>query len=183
MILGILGSAGRESTTRLGLTALHRRLRAAGVEFSLLDLATDYRELHDLDQYEQPSADSQTARLRERVAAASGVILATPVYHGSYSSLLKNALDHLRGDAFAGRPVGVLANGGGPRGAGIVCDQLRTVIRALGGWSTPTHISTTEGDYLGGEPSAVVGARMDALVDELLLFADRTSRPLASADR
>jgi NAD(P)H-dependent FMN reductase len=170
MILGILGSASKDSTTRAALLAVRDRVAATGETFDLLDLAVEYRELHDISQYWCPDDGGQTTDLRRRVAGASAVVLATPVYHGSYSGLLKNALDHLLGDAFAGRPVGLIANGGGPRSGGGACDQLRSVVRALSGWSVPTHIAITPTDFAGGSPSPFVSDRIDDLVGELRIF-------------
>ncbi|ONI77930.1 hypothetical protein ALI144C_31515 [Actinosynnema sp. ALI-1.44] len=171
MILGILGSASKDSITRVALLAVRDRLVAAGESFDLVDLAVEYRELHDVEQYDDPDPVSQTWALRRRVAAAAAVVLATPVYHGSFSGLLKNAVDHLLGDAFAGRPVGLVANGGGPRSGGGACDQLRSVVRALGGWSAPTHLAITGADFIDSRPSRFTSERMDALVNELRTFA------------
>ncbi|MDH6129703.1 NADPH-dependent FMN reductase [Kitasatospora sp. GP82] len=178
MIVGILGSAAAPSSTRAGLTAVGNQLRSYGVEFALLDLGVEFRRPHHPAEYRDPGQGSQTALLRDRLATASGFVLGTPVYHGSYSGLLKNALDHLLSDAFAGRPVGLLANGGGPRGAAVACDQLCTVVRALGGWAVPTHVSTTTADFTHGQPSQDVLGRIETMVDQMLLFLDRT-RPLA----
>lgn len=171
MIIGILGSASADSQTRKGLEEVARQVRAAGLEFELLDLGIEFRELHDVEAYDEPAADSQTSRLRQRLARASGIVLATPVYHGSFSGLLKNALDQLRGDAFANLPVGTLASGGGPRSASVACEQLRTVIRALSGWSTPTHIGMTYGDVTEEGANENLRERIADLVQELRTFA------------
>lgn len=171
MILGILGSASKDSTSRAAMTAVQDRLIRAGRQFDLVDLAVEYRELHDLEQYPDPDEESQTAQLRRRVATADAVVLATPVYHGSFSALLKNFLDHLLSDAFRGKAVALIANGGGPRSGGIACEQLRSVVRSLSGWSTPTHVAITPGDFAGGEPSPFVASRFDQLVDELCGFS------------
>jgi NAD(P)H-dependent FMN reductase len=170
MILGILGSASKDSTSRAAMTAVQDRLDSTGRHFDLVDLAVEYRELHDLEQYPNPGDDSQTARLRHRVAAAHAVVLATPVYHGSFSALLKNFLDHLLSDAFHGKPVALIANGGGPRSGGIACEQLRSVVRSLSGWSTPTHLAITPGDFEGGAPGPFIASRLDQLVGELCDF-------------
>ncbi|MFI2379126.1 NADPH-dependent FMN reductase [Streptomyces sp. NPDC018964] len=178
MILGILGSAAKDSVTREILLRAGERVERAGLGLSLLDLAVEFSRPHELEDYDDPPPGSQTALLRARVAPCRAVVLATPVYHGSFSGLLKNALDHLTGDAFAGRPVGIIAAGGGPRGAGTACDQLRTVVRALGGWSTPTHVATTAADLTPGEPLRFLDERIDDLVRELLTFS--APRPVLS---
>ncbi|WP_069812729.1 NADPH-dependent FMN reductase [Streptomyces sp. TP-A0874] len=171
-ILGILGSASKESSTRLGLEALAQRVRGAGAEFQTVDLAVEFREPHDIGDYSEPDPLRQTAAVRQLVAQADGIILATPVYHGSYSGLLKNFLDHLKGDAFAGKAVGILANGGGPRSAVAACDQLRAVIRAISGWAVPGQVATTGADFTDGEPNDAITGRMDALVNDVLMFTE-----------
>lgn len=180
MIVGILGSAAKDSVSRRILQRAAARLGQAGARFDLVDLAVEYPRAHALEDYDAPPPASQTAHLRARVAASSAVLLATPVYHGSYSALLKNALDHLSGEAFAGRPVGLIAAGGGPRGAGTACDQLRTVVRALGGWSTPTHVATTAADLCPGEPLRFLDERLDDLTAELLAFPALCAGPLTA---
>jgi NAD(P)H-dependent FMN reductase len=177
MILGILGSAAKNSVSREVLLRAGERLGPAGGGFEVVDLAVEFPRAHALEDYDEPPPGSQTALLRARVAAAGAVVLATPVYHGSYSALLKNALDHLTGDALAGRPVGLIAAGGGPRGAGTACDQLRTVVRALSGWAAPTHVATTAADLAPGAPLRLLERRLDVLAGELLSFVTSRTSP------
>jgi NAD(P)H-dependent FMN reductase len=178
VILGILGSTSPDSVARRALELAARRIRAAGETYELLDLGVEFPERHRLGDYDVPPPGSQTARLRARIAACDGAVLATPVYHGSYSALLKNALDHLTGECLADRPVALIAAGGGPRGAGTACDQLRSVVRAMSGWAVPTHLATTRGDFAPGEPLEGLHERLDDLVAELLAFRSaRRPRP------
>ncbi|MET9323162.1 NADPH-dependent FMN reductase [Streptomyces sp. NPDC003038] len=179
MILGILGSSAPDSVSRRVLELAAHRIRATGTPYELLDLGVEFSARHRLADYDDPPPGSQTAALRARIAASSGAVLATPVYHGSYSGLLKNALDHLAGDALADRPVALIAAGGGPRGAGTACDQMRSVVRALSGWAVPTHVAATGGDFTPGEPLEGLRERMDDMVAELLSFrsARRPPRP------
>lgn len=171
MIVCILGSSSTDSLTRKGLQALIKQAVAAGSPCDLLDLQIEFRGLHEPSEYAAPPAESQAARLRSRIADASGIVLATPVYHGTFSGLLKNALDHLHGKAFARLPVGLLAAGGGPRSASVACEHLRTVVRALGGWSTPTHVSMSYGDLIDAGPTKELHGRLASMVAELQSFS------------
>ena len=175
-IVSILGSGSADSLTRHGVLVVADQVRAAGLEFGLIDLREDYRSLHDVTEYDAPPEGSQTARLRAGLANASGVILATPVYHGTFSGLLKNALDHLTVEAFVQMPVGLLAAGGGARGAAVACDQMRTVVRALNGWSTPTHVSLTNDDVTEAGPTDDLRQRVADMVSELKDFAMARAR-------
>src|SRR5438552_213135 len=129
-IVAFLGSSAADSLTRQGLQAVLDDARGHGISVDVIDLRDEHFALQDMSHWNAPPAGSQTAQLRERVARADAVVLATPVYHGSFSGLLKNALDQLSGDAFAGLPVGMMAAAGGPRSGSGVCDQLRAVVRA-----------------------------------------------------
>jgi FMN reductase len=86
-------------------------------------------------------------RLVSELAAADGVVLASPAYHGSISGLVKNALDHveeLRNDErpyLSGRAVGCLAVAQGWQGAVSTLAALRDVTHALRGWPTPRRFS------------------------------------------
>jgi FMN reductase len=54
--------------------------------------------------------DSESSRhLRDKVAAATGVVLATPEYHGSFSSVIKLVIENLGfPSVLAGKPVALL---------------------------------------------------------------------------
>jgi len=108
-IAAICGSLRDGSTTRTAAAHSLAAAERAGAETDLLDLRQ-----FDLPVYDGDSHDAGDApTLRERVRAADGVVLATPVYHGSYASGLKTALDYCGFDEFEGKPVGLLAVAGG----------------------------------------------------------------------
>jgi NAD(P)H-dependent FMN reductase len=99
-------------------------------------------ELVDLREYDLPVFDPdddefpEAERLRETVAAADSVLLGTPVYHGSYATPLKNALDYCGFDEFENTTVGLLCVSGG--GFPITSlDHLRSVCRSLNAWVIP----------------------------------------------
>ncbi|MFC4408613.1 NADPH-dependent FMN reductase [Haloarchaeobius iranensis] len=114
-----------------------------------LDTARDEgatTELVDLREYELPALDPTTPdpsdadRLRARVAAADAVLLGTPNYHGSYSGVLKNALDYCSRDEFGGTTVGLLEVAGGSF-PGRALDHLRAVARVLNAWTLPVEVA------------------------------------------
>lgn len=89
---------------------------------------------------------ARALRLVSEIAAADGLVLASPAYHGSISGLVKNALDHveeLRDDTrpyFSGRAVGSLAVAQGWQGGVSTLAALRDVTHALRGWPTPLGV-------------------------------------------
>jgi FMN reductase len=82
-------------------------------------------------------------RLVDLYRRASGIVIASPAYHGSLSGLVKNALDYaedLRMDErpyFDGIAVGVIACAGGWQAAVQTMGALREIAHALRGWPTP----------------------------------------------
>ncbi|MBI1941038.1 MAG: NAD(P)H-dependent oxidoreductase [Acidobacteria bacterium] len=80
--------------------------------------------------------------LRQKVAAATGVIFATPEYHGSFSSVLKLAIENLGfPSALAGKPVALLGVAAGQIGAIKSLEHLRSVCSHVGAIVLPGPIS------------------------------------------
>jgi FMN reductase len=89
----------------------------------------------------------ELAVMLDAVREADGVIISTPGYHGSFSGLIKNAIDgleDLRQDArpyLEGRAVGCIVVADGWQAGGTALSALRTVVHALRGWPTPLGLT------------------------------------------
>ncbi len=60
------------------------------------DVAVDLVDLNDVQLPLPGKGESNDVKaLQERFAAATGVVLATPEYHGSFSSVIKLLIDNL----------------------------------------------------------------------------------------
>lgn len=128
----IPGSLREESVTRIGLEQALSAASRHGGDTRLLDL----RE-YDLPVFDGDAREAGDAPvIRERLRSFDAILLGTPVYHGSYSSPLKNALDYAGFEEFENTTVGLLAVAGGgfPLPA---LDHLRSVLRALDAWVLP----------------------------------------------
>jgi chromate reductase len=132
-ILGISGSLRHGSHNTSLLQAAAASL-PPGAELELLD------GLAELPPYD---ADVDTedelapvARLRAAIAAADGVLIATPEYNGSLPGVLKNALDWASrpwpDNALRGKPVAVLGASTGLFGALWAQAETRKVLRIIG---------------------------------------------------
>lgn len=92
-----------------------------------------------------PGEDPNSAGTRElqaRVAAATGVILVTPEYHGSFSSVMKLVIENLGfPSVLSGKPVGLLGVAAGTIGAIKSLEHLRGVVSHVGGIVLPLPIS------------------------------------------
>lgn len=87
----------------------------------------------DLDG-EQPPAE--VTALRAAIAAADGLVVATPEYNGSIPGVLKNAIDWAsrpRGAAaLSGKPVAVVSVSPSPRGAQWAREDALRILRVAG---------------------------------------------------
>ncbi|MFZ0593108.1 MAG: NADPH-dependent FMN reductase [Bryobacteraceae bacterium] len=92
-------------------------------------------------------------RLREQVRGAHGILLGTPEYHGSFSGVLKNALDLMGFEEFEGKMIGLVGVSAGRMGAFDALNTLRNVGRALHAWVVPEQVSIPEATkvFNGGE--------------------------------
>ena len=131
-VAGIAGSLREDSTSQLALEHALRGAERAGAETDHVDLRDLELPLYNADHDETGDADE----LRRRIRAADSVILSTPMYHGSYSSVLKTALDYCGFDEFENKTVGLLAVAGGHFPI-TALEHLRSVCRALDAWVIP----------------------------------------------
>lgn len=103
--------------------------------------AIDLREIN-LPFPGQPAKDSSPEKLREAVTRATGVVLATPEYHGSFSSVMKLAIENLGfPSVLAGKPVALLGVAAGVIGAIKSLEHLRSVCSHVGAIVLPSLVS------------------------------------------
>ena len=112
------------------------------------------------------------------VRSASGFVLASPVYHGGYSGLLKNALDFLDQDALKLKAAAIITSGGGLRTAAQPTESLMTVISTLEGYAMSWNIAVTKTDFEDHDGTLTLKnqktlQRCDKLVTELLAIATK----------
>jgi len=134
-IVALSGSQRNGSHTRRALERALAAAEATGASTELVDLSALNLPVFDPDKTDAGDA----TELRQRVQAADGVLLGSPMYHGSYSSVLKTALDYCGFDEFEDTTVGLLvvSGGGFPTPA---LEHLRSVARALDAWVLPHQV-------------------------------------------
>lgn len=134
-VVAICGSQREGSFTRL---ALERAIAAAeehGAEVDLIDLADWNLPMYNPDRSDRGEAK----KLRERIQTADAILLGSPMYHGSFASPLKTAIDYCGFDEFEGKTVGLLvvAGGGFPT---PVLEHLQSVAQELNAWVLPERV-------------------------------------------
>ncbi|ELZ92989.1 NADPH-dependent FMN reductase [Haloferax mucosum ATCC BAA-1512] len=174
-IVALCGSLRDGSYTRL---ALKRALAGASE-------AGGTTELVDLREFDLPTlnpdhdGEGDAAELIRIIDEADAVILGTPVYHGSYSGVLKNALDYCGFDEFGDKTVGLLAVAGGSFPV-TALEHLRSVCRALNAWvlphqaAIPTVSSAFEDGSLADEN---LGKRVERLGRDAVVYANIEPEP------
>lgn len=111
-------------------------------------------EAIDLTQYDLPfpgmtPRDTSSERFRESVKSATGVVLATPEYHGSFSSVIKLAIENLGfPSVLAGKPVSLLGVAAGQIGAIKSLEHLRSVCSHVGAIVLPSLVSVANVQHL-----------------------------------
>jgi len=88
-----------------------------------------------------PEAES-TRLLQEKVRAAAAVVLVTPEYHGSFSSVMKLVIENLGfPSVLSGKPVALVGVAAGAIGAIKSLEQLRSVCAHVGALALPLPVS------------------------------------------
>jgi FMN reductase len=141
-VVGISGSLRTGSYTRRAVECALQGAADSGAETQLIDL-NEYHLVFRAGKDETGYPDD-VFRLRQDVQHAEGVILGTPEYHGSFSGVLKNALDLMGFDEFEGKMIGLVGVSGGRMGAFDAMNSLRNIGRALHAWVIPEQASVPE---------------------------------------
>ncbi len=183
LIVGIGGTIGGVSSTERALCIALGAVEREGYATRMFGGEAMAR----LPLYD-PKASERTADEQafvEAVRAASGLIIASPGYHGSISGVVKNALDLLEETArdparpyLADMPVGLIATAYGWQATGSTIAALRSIVHALRGWPTPFAAAiNSQVVKFDGEG----GASDPAVVEQLALVGRQVARfaPLA----
>lgn len=121
----------------------------SGLNSELINLAEKKVSFADGRPPEQYNDD--TASIVKSVLDADGVVLATPVYRGSFTGALKNLLDHLPLESLAGKPVGVVAMGATNHHFLGADWHLRDVLAWFGALVIPTSVYLSSADFVAGQ--------------------------------
>lgn len=172
-VVGLAGSLRAESATRMAVRYALKGAEEDGAKAELLDLA-EYGLPFLGREREEPGA-SAVERFRADLRAADGIVLGSPEIHGSFSGVLKNALDLTGSDEFEGKMVGLVAVAGGQMGAGETLSQLRAVGRSLHAWVVPDQVSIGDSSNAfnqRGEPTRPeIGNRLRSVGRQVAHFA------------
>lgn len=165
----IAGSPSERSRSAALLDAVAQRLQVRGAPVQRLHI----RDLSPQALLLADTSHRSIAHALDAVAAASVLVVATPVYKAAYSGVLKVFLDLLAQTALKGKTVLPLATGGSPHHMLALDYALRPVLQSLGArhilpgiYATDAQVVLTpEGAYHVG---AEISARLDDAVEQLI---------------
>lgn len=134
-LLGISGSLRRGSFN----TSLLRAAAGLAPQGATVEIASLHGiPLYDGDLEAESGIPEAVRALKERIAAADGLLLVTPEYNNSLPGVFKNAVDWLSrpgadiGRVFGDRPVALMGATPGPGGTLLAQAAWLPVLRALG---------------------------------------------------
>jgi NAD(P)H-dependent FMN reductase len=122
----------------------------------------------------RPLQDPLVKEFRQIVRNATGVIIATPEYHGSFSSLIKLAIENLGyPNALKGKPLALLGVANGRIGAIKSLEHLRSVGSHVGALVLPSLISLDrvrerfdhDGNLIDHETDSILRGLASTLLD------------------
>lgn len=181
-VVGVGGSTRPGSTSEQIVGEVLAEAELLGAEVRLIGGVELMLPLYDPSRH---TGTPGSRRLLAELAAADGIVLASPAYHGSMSGLLKNALDYveeLRDDErpyFSGRSVGCVSVAQGWQGAVSTLAALREVTHALRGWPTPlgVAVNTAEDGFgpAGFRANPHVRNRLRTMTEQVVDFARMTA--------
>jgi len=111
------------------------------------------------------TASKSVNELKEAVAAATGIILATPEYHGSYSSVIKLVIDNLGFPSLlSGKPIALLGVAAGQIGAIKALEHLRSVCSHVGAIVLPGPVSVAGVQQLFDDSGHCLDEKIEARI-------------------
>lgn len=171
----ILGSIRTGRQSHKVAYYLEQVLLQKGVDTDLIDLAKDSLPVLEQQPTPGPELTAKIQHISQRLRQADAIIFVTPEYHGSFSGVLKNALDYFWAE-FSKKPIGVATASAGKMGGINASTQLQHVILSLGAFPLPLKLLVPEVQHAFDKTFKPQTEKMvkstEKFLDEFLWFAD-----------
>lgn len=134
-IVGIAGSL-RKGSFNAALLRAAAEVAPAGTDLDIASIAGI--PLYDGDLEREQGVPGVVTAIKERIAAADGLLIVTPEYNNSMPGVLKNAIDWLTrppadiGRVFGDKPVAIMGATPGRGGTRLAQNAWLPVLRTLG---------------------------------------------------
>jgi FMN reductase len=148
-LVGLSANVQRPSKTRTLVDAVLREAGArAPLDAHILDFVDAGPGLGGAWTRDQlpPAARA----VLDAVETADGLVVGSPVYKGAYTGLFKHLFDLVDPAALAGKPVAIVATGGGARHALVVEHAFRPLFGFFGALQIPTAVYASDAEFRDG---------------------------------
>lgn len=146
-ILAFDGSGRKNSINRNILEQVCEAVRQHGAEVTFVDLCALEIPLYNGDLEAEQGFPESVQQLKALIRSHDALLIASPEYNGSYTPLLKNALDWVsrpeqgRPSPFSGKVAGLVTAAAGKIGGLRAMYQLNTLLFSLGVVVLPQLVS------------------------------------------
>ena len=181
-LLAFAGSLRKDSYNKHLVKLAAEKAKALGAEVTFVDLKEYSLPIFDEDLEKETTPENLPA-LRELFAQADGLLIASPEYNGSFSSVLKNTIDWMSRPAQDGSytpaygqfTVGLMAASPGGLGGIRGLSHIRELMSNLGSLVVPNQIAVGAAyeafDEQGDLKNAAMSDRLEALVQQVVTLA------------
>jgi len=139
----ILGSIRTGRQSHKVAHYLQKELEKRTITVDLIDLLHYFLPMMEERTSRLPNPPAVVTEVAAKLKAADGIILITPEYHGSYSGVLKNALDYYLPE-LSRKAIGVVTTSGGKLGGINASIQLQQLVLSMGGYALPVKFLVPE---------------------------------------
>ncbi len=173
-IATILGSLNKNGSCAHALNIIHDEFRKSGD----IEIITIVPNGFTLPFPGQSLTNSDEDKLQKLISEADGIIITTPEYHGTFSSIVKLIIENLGyPSVLSGKAVSLLGVAGGSIGAIKSLEHLRSVCSHIGAIVLPGPVSIpnvhsvfdTEGNCLDKK----VEKRLRTFAVELVTYTEK----------
>ncbi|RKP58869.1 FMN reductase [Pararobbsia silviterrae] len=163
-VVAVSGGLQRPSRTLALVQELVARLgKAVKIDVHLIELGEIASGLAAITYRSQASAD--IAQHLDAIESADVLIVASPVFRGSFTGLFKHLFDLVHHEALIEVPVLLAATGGSDRHALVIDHQLRPLFSFFQSRTLPIGVYASEADFSGyAISSPELNARIDLAV-------------------
>ena len=160
-VVAVVGSPTSSATSRTLLLVRHllaslqQRVHASVEVVELAPIARSLGQSLSRDE-----AEPAVEQALQTIEAAELLVVAAPVYRGSYPGLFKHLVDFIGLEALVDTPVLLAATGGSERHALVIDHQLRPLFSFLQAHTLPIGVYATPADFDGEHVSSAACRRV-----------------------